>query len=226
MFSRVSKVLGVHARARCWHNASLDNTEPVPGGNHLDIEKAFDENFSAKPSTVPAATDPFDIDAAFDEAFPSCGGGGDGGEDPGSDSTPPVDPSDSDRSDESVAGLGPGIEEATDVDGDDEDDDGGDRDDRRHVRRMRRSGAFLREGKNIKFGGKIIGSISAWSGNISCLCRIHTKCRSPASKNWPSDVLLEDWLLAGVEESGEQRLGKEAHQERIVGAAARIRLGR
>ena len=163
------QVIGVHARARCWNNARPIN---APEDDHLDLERAFDESFAAKLSTsVRADGDPFDIESAFDEAFPL--GGSDRDEDASSESTVRVDPSDSERSDE-VPGLELGIEDASDDssvgDGDGgDDDDGAASLDRRHIRKLRRSGMFQREGKHIKLGGKVTGNATGWAGNVSCL---------------------------------------------------------
>ena len=75
-------MLGVHAKARCWFNAPLNEKGPLPEQEHDDIDAAFEKSFASKPAaSVPAAEDPFGLESAFDMAFPPCGGdGGEAGE--------------------------------------------------------------------------------------------------------------------------------------------------
>ena len=172
----ITEVLGVHAKACCWNNAPVSNA--VAASEPDVLEAAFDENFTLKPPTrAPANDDPLDLESAFDVAFEDCEGPRE--EDATSDSTIQVDPSDSDGSHESVPGIAPDADASDHVTDDSEDDADDVRNDRRHVRELRRTGVFAREGKNILVGGRVIGTVTAWSGGVSCACKLH-----PWPLNW------------------------------------------
>ena len=101
-------------------------------------------------------------------------------------------------------------------------DEGGDdlgRANRRHVLLMRASLSFRREGKHVMVGDRIIGSVTGWERSVSAHCRIHTQCRVPASTNWPSGAVLEDWLLQAISEDGTQRVDNDVHQAQIAAVA-------
>ena len=59
---------------------------------------------------------------------------------------------------------------------------------------------FSRNGTKLSWDGSHVGTITRWGQNVSCHCRIagHSGCRSPAARDWPSDNVLVDWLLAGI----------------------------
>ena len=78
---------------------------------------------------------------------------------------------------------------------------------------MRRMDAIQRDSKVVKWNGKPIGNITSWNGNASCVCKMHPGCRSPVSRTWGSDQVLEDWLLLSVKASGEVRIDKNVHQQ-------------
>lgn len=235
-------MLGVSGSARCYPSKAADKAAdaepPVAADTKTDdplgLEAAFDKSFStakAKASKkVPdVPDDPLDLEGAFDEVtgcFGSLGGGGQS-----SDSSLPAESEQSDVSNDSRHGLAPG-------DGDSENEAEADsslpagpldRPDRQHLLRMGQTGGLEREQRSastaaIKWRGKVIGTISSWKGNVSCVCKVHSACRSPASKTWGSDAVLEDWLLLSVDESGEKRWEKDRHQQYIIAAAARARL--
>ena len=87
----------------------------------------------------------------------------------------------------------------------------------RAVLRMRQSDAFKREGNRVYWQNRHIGTISSFGPNVACNCRLHTKCKAPASQRWPSDRLLELWLLDALNESdAEIQKTKEQHQDKII----------
>ena len=181
------------------------------------IEAAFDRS-SAKPKPViPQHDDPFGLEEAFDQAFPTAGAS-----DVEVASSESEVFAESDASEDSQPGGDDG--DISDRDSDDGDDgDGPLAVVRRHVRRMRAIGSLRREGKVVFWGNKAIGNITAWGPNISCHCRLHSKCKSPASRTWGSDKPLENWLLEGMGEDGELRMDRDEHFRTIMAIAAQMR---
>ena len=157
---------------------------------HLDqddpFEAAFETSFTAAPAkkgTAPIDDDPLGLEEAFDAAFPLDTDTHDLAETSESD-CPEESHSEGDESDDSRHGIAPsdtGSGCITDAD-DGDDADLSARRALRRVKAMRASALFKREGKNVIWDRKTIGTISGFSGAVSCSCRLHTKCRSPASK--------------------------------------------
>ena len=196
------------------------------------FEAAFEKCFSAVPEKTPAnpeSHDPLGLDDAFDEAFPTMPAS-DADETSQSDSSAKDVDSDSDESEESRPGLAPspsGSANISDMESDDAANaDGVEKNIRRRVHKMRQNASFKRDGKKVIWGWGLLGNITSWSGNVSCNCRLHSNCRAPASKVWGSDVILENWLLAGICENGDVAVDRELHQRLIAAASARVRLHR
>jgi hypothetical protein len=214
--------------AACYGNITSDNVEHLDEDDADALEAAFDKSFTAAPAiveTAPKADDPLDLDAAFDAAF-HCDAN-----DPAESSEATCPAESSSEGDDSRGGVAPsdaGSGNLTDADDDDDDDADGDAGrTRRRVAKMRASALFTREGKNVVYGGKILGIITGWNGSVSCACRTHGgKCKSPASKAWGSDEVLESWLLEAVGVDGVQCMDKDTHIQRVGAIAARIRLSR
>ena len=183
-----------------------------------------------KPKPAPANAlddaDPLGLEAAFD--FIGGGAGAASGEEgPSDDSSLPDVADEHDTSDESEGqGLEPSRSDEENISDADvpEQDAEAPGSDGRHVRRLRGLGLFERDGKHVKFDGKVLGQISSWQGNVSCVCKLHRACRSPAARNWESDSVLEDWLLTAVTASGDLRVDKDAHMRRITGIRAQMRV--
>ena len=229
------EVIGVHARARCYNGgAALAAAPEVDVTDPLGLEAAFDSSFSIPKTSKPTATagdDSLGLEEAFDVAFGDLAAGD---EDQSDSTEPEISASSDDASDESRAGLAPGMDDEENItdmsdngDGDGADDgEGGPLftpEDRRHVRKLRRLPGFARERLNVKWRGRIIGNLTAWGQNISCVCRVHARCRSPAARDWPADTLLEDWLLTAINDDGTERMDREAHNASIRGVQQRIR---
>ena len=49
--------------------------------------------------------------------------------------------------------------------------------------------------------GVNVGRVTQFRGAVSCHCAIngHKNCRTPASINWPTDNILVDWVLHGLQ---------------------------
>ena len=219
-------MVGVHGISRCYPSAEPAPAKPVSELDPLGLDAAFEASFSAKrskPTKAPDDLDPLGLDAAFD----LIGGGAADGEGDLSDESLADDLAESDVSDE-AQGIAPNASDSDNITDDDaEEDTEAPGADERHLRRLRGLDAFERVGKLVKFNGQVLGQITGWNGNVSCVCKFHRACRIPASRNWQSDTALEDWLLAAVAMSGgEPRLDKTAHVQRITAIAARTRLGR
>ena len=75
----------------------------------------------------------------------------------------------------------------------------------------------------MKWQATTVGNITARGSNKSCVCRVHAKCRSPAARDWPSDTVLEDWVLTGIKEDGNERMDRDAHMAGIRAVLERIR---
>lgn len=72
---------------------------------------------------------------------------------------------------------------------------------------------FGREGKRVLWKNKLIGTISTWSGSTSATCSVHARCRSAASRYYPSDSVLIEWLLGAIGPDGKPTISKEEHAE-------------
>ena len=179
------------------------------------IEAAFDSAFANTKPVIPQHDDPLGLEEAFDQAFPNAGA-----------SDVEVESSESEVVAESDASQesDDGDRDVSDRDSDDGDDaDGSLAVVRRHVRRMRAIGSLRREGKVVFWGNKPIGNITAWGPNVSCHCRLHSKCKSPACRTWGSDKTLENWLLEGINEDGELRVERDVHIRSITAIAVKMR---
>ena len=223
------EVIGVHARARCYNGAAALEVATVDVTDPLGLEAAFDSSFSIPRTSKPTATagdDPLGLEEAFDVAF----GDPAAGVEDQSDSTEPDASASSDDAD-SRAGLAPGTDDEENLsdiseNGDGDDGEGGPLftpEDRRHVRKLRRAGFARRDRLNLKWHGRIIGNLTMWGNNISCVCRVHAQCRSPAARDWPSDSVLEDWILSAIKEDGNERMDREAHIASIRAVQQRLR---
>ena len=186
------------------------------------IEAAFDSAFANTKPVIPQHDDPLGLEEAFDQAFPNAGAS-----DVEVESSESEVVAESDASQESRPGLAPsscGSGIVSDRGSDDGDDaDGSLAVVRRHVRRMRAIGSLRREGKVVFWGNKPIGNITAWGPNVSCHCRLHSKCKSPACRTWGSDKTLENWLLEGIDEDGELRVERDVHIRSITAIAVKMR---
>ena len=76
--------------------------------------------------------------------------------------------------------------------------------------------------KNVFWNDKLIGQITARRENLSCVCKIHKKCRTPASTKYETDAVLEEWLLAALRNNGTERLNVARHQELAGALKARV----
>ena len=180
----------------------------------LGIEAAFDKIDSTHPG-VDVDDDPLGLDAAFDVAFPCPAG--EGSDVQSELSRPPSTESDSseDPSNKSMMDC--------DTDGAEE---GSAPSFYRDAVRMRKQSSFRRDGKGVLWNNKVIGSITSWGNSVSCHCRVHARCRSPASTRWQSDEALEVWLLQAIDRSGEQRMDRAEHQAKIIAMHADLRVSR
>jgi len=189
------------------------------------LEKAVDSTFASAPRQLTAPEDPLGLEAAFDQLFP-----------PDSDAQG-VQESSSDSNDEGSADPADSSDDeapASEVDSDDawgelarhddadmesdveEDGDG--------VRKaMRTSQHFRQDGKKIFWRDVQIGALTEWHGSVSCHCRIHSSCKTPASTKYESDVVLIDWLLSGIDHSGTKRMEKGTHIQHAAAVAALAR---
>ena len=222
-------MLGFHASARCYPPKVPAEPEAAQSHDPLGLEGALEASFSTMMTatstrdTTPHADDPLGLEAAFDDITCGAGAAGDKGE--SSDSSLPQDSDESDISDDPRPGLAPqpGDSEYEAEASHDDAPAGHAGDDQRPFQRMRRGSGFQREGQVIKWNGKLLGNITSWGGNISCVCKFHRSCRTPASRTWGTDAVLEDWPLLGVRSSGEPRVDKAAHQMQCAAMAARAR---
>ena len=80
-----------------------------------------------------------------------------------------------------------------------------------------------RDGNKILWRGKVIGSLTQWNNSISASCKMHTKCRAAASRYYPSDRVLVDWLLGSIDNEGECIVTKEKHAEQAAELKERYR---
>ena len=233
----MTKVVAIHAVAAAFSNSAAV-VEPQNSDDPLGLEKAFDKAFAGT-RAEPVDDDPFDplgIDSAFDIKFPTGGGGGGGGGDGGdggdsdsgaSDSAlDPSDPPDASESESCDTPIHDREDEITDAEEEGEEALAAD-DFRNSVRQMHESRWFERRGNVCYWRGRGLGRITTWNGNVSCHCKVHTSCRAPASTRWGSDGILEQWLLDAVKpRTGDVRIEKSQHQQKIMGLHQKRRLGR
>ena len=215
----VVKILGVNAFAAAYGSAVATTIEAgIVETDPLGLEAAFDKSFTGPavpPRPAPVNDDPLGIDAAFDQLFPNCGGAASASDGDASSLPSPGEMSESD------AGTD-GAEEDNESDAISGDEnislEGVDLGSwPRAVLRMRQSDAFKREGNRVYWQNRHIGTISSFGPNVACNCRLHTECKAPASQRWPSDRLLELWLLDALNESdAEIQKTKEQHQDKII----------
>ena len=222
----VVKMIGVHSFAAAYGFAVATKTEAgIVETDPLGIEAAFDNSFAAPALPQRALNlDPLGLDAAFDVAFPNCGGAasasdGDASSLPTaaelSESDAGIDDAENDHESDAVSG-----DEHAALDGVDLGPWP------RAVLRMRQSDAFRRQGNRVLWHGVHIGTISAFGQNVACNCRLHAKCKAPASQRWPSDRILELWLLDAVNESNaEVQKTKEEHMDKIIALHQQMRQG-
>ena len=219
----VIKVLGVHSFAAAYGPAVATTTEAgISETDPLGLEAVFDKSFGATalPKRAPNV-DPLGIDSAFDAAFQNCG-----------------DAASASDGDISSLPSAPQLSEsdpATDVAEDNESDDISDAEQLdgadfgswpRAVLRMRQSDAFRRDRTKVFWHNVHIGTISSFGPNVACNCRLHAKCKAPASQRWPSDRILELWLLDAVNESNaDVQKTKEEHQDKIIALHQQARNG-
>ena len=83
---------------------------------------------------------------------------------------------------------------------------------------------YERSGNDVYWSGAKIGLITAWNSNISCVCKLHPSCRTPASTRYSSDAVLEEWLLSAMDRKGKTVLSAARHQE--LAAALKQRFAR
>ena len=220
----------------------LKRQKPIAEDDPLGIEAAFEKNTSAFDKRTSfqnddADDDPLGLESAFDAACPG-GAFPEGGDGDSSDSTEHVASEEESELDESQDGLAPGandednLSDVSNVAGDDDDDDDDvhgqlfSKEDRLHARRLRKADGFERATLKLNWRGKQVGNLTAWGANLSCVCKLHPKCKSPASKIWPSDKFLEDWILMGLKVDGDLRLDKDEHQRIIREAHEKLRASR
>ena len=209
------QVIGVKSVAPAYGDIvpqDVGEKDGVADEDPLGIESAFTKS---GPGILDVSTveDPLGLDAAFDAAFPCAGGDASDSLSSGSVASPDVSDenasAESDR-DESDIGSNPEDEEPGNFVS--------------AARRMRRSPSFARVGNRVLWNNVHIGTISAWGKNISCHCRIHAGCRSPASTMWGTDQVLELWLLEAIDSDGVQRVDQATHQTRVAALRAHARL--
>ena len=73
---------------------------------------------------------------------------------------------------------------------------------------IRKSRHYSRDRKKIYWRGVHIASITSWGQSMSCHCRQHSACKTPASTKYSSDTVLIDWALAAVGYDGSSILQK------------------
>ena len=223
----IAWVLGIRAMAACYGVASKPADEPKPLEEEDPFDAAFDKAFSAVPAPtpiVPKTDGPLDLEDLFDVAFPSAYASDVDNAGETSESEHHDEPDgDSDASSQGGHRPSPtGSANVSDVDSDWDQNVYVSR----HVRKMRARGSVRRDGKLVIFNDRPIGHITSWGGNIACHCRLHARCKSPASKAWGTDAVLENWLLEGVSEDGSIKVDRDSHLQMISAVAARIRLNR
>ena len=69
---------------------------------------------------------------------------------------------------------------------------------------------------SAKWKGKEIGFVTMWTGvggtpSLSCHCKLHTKCRMPASTKYPTDLVCCQWLLLAINRDGSTKMNVDKH---------------
>ena len=84
---------------------------------------------------------------------------------------------------------------------------------------------FTRRGNKLFWDGAQVGRLTQWRGAVSCHCGIsgHKNCKTPASINWPTDSVLVDWVLHGLQANLDRdehvrlaQLLHEQHRRRLL----------
>lgn len=231
---QLSGARGVRA---CFRTRGRKGVEPHDASGDVDdIEAACETSLAghpthkakpAKPAKLATGDDVEDIEDALEEFFAEVEG-----DDKAGDRS-----SDTDSSDKSTS-------DADEDHKDDEDDDlgrhekGRDEEASEEEEFFHRSPRFSRVGNKLMWDRAQVGLLTSWGGSISCHCRIkgHSGCRSPASKVWPSDSILIDWVLHGLgaelDKSDHVQMGKmlsEQHrpkQQAANGCTGKLAFGR
>ena len=217
------KALGILASAPCYGVASGAHA-PIEEKDIGDaLEAAIDMTLSGPPKANKShQDDPMGIDSAFDEMF-----GGRASESNASSSEAANDAGGDGASSasESVANSDAGPRaNATDSDNISEHSSGGEGSSNRKP--LRTSAHYKRDGSKVYWRNVCIGELTQWGESIACRCRMHSNCRSPASKNWGTDNVLIDWLLGALKHSGELAIDKGLHQSQAAALATLAKAAR
>ena len=191
-----------------------------------NLERAVDANLSARkpPTRKPAASedDPLGIDGAFDSVFgPSdlasdasdADADADSDADADADSDADGDKNSSEPQVDSEDDFGARADPNNSDDASAEDEDVGPA--------KQTSPHFRRDGLKIYWMDKHIGSLTQFSSSVSCHCRLHPACKTPASTTWGNDKVLIDWLLGALDAAGNVAIAKHSHIQQ--GAALNVR---
>ena len=73
---------------------------------------------------------------------------------------------------------------------------------------------MIRNGKQVRYNGEVLGTITLWARGISTKCMIHgaARCRIAIKLHQcETDRILVEWLLACKSRAGATRLNLEEH---------------
>ena len=83
---------------------------------------------------------------------------------------------------------------------------------------------YDRRGNRLFWKGKVLAHLTSWGRNVSCHCKVHEKCKTPASTSYASDSTLVDWALSAIDMEGRLRITRAQHLELAVAMAGRARV--